>query len=142
MSEAPAEDQNLALLREGMEAYNRGDLSFALGRAADDIEVYAHPELINSGSYRGRAEFERWMLQWQEAWSEITMEVRGVEQFGDFLLIDIYQRATGAASGVPVEMELVQLFEVQDGRIARFHLYPDRERGLAALRELGAGAGA
>jgi ketosteroid isomerase-like protein len=137
MSEPAPGDSNLELLREGFEAYNRGELGFVMERAAGDIEVHADVGLVNSGTYHGRGPFERWMLEWQEAWSEITLEVRGVEEIGDFILVDIYQRAVGAGSGVPVEMEIVQLFEIRDGAIARFHLYRDRERARAALRELG-----
>jgi ketosteroid isomerase-like protein len=128
------EERNLALLTEGLDAYNRGDLSFVVELATDDIEVFAHHDLLNAGSFRGRQEFEAWMRNWQEAWSEVTLEVRDTRQIdGRFLLVEIYQRAVGAASGVPVEMDIVQLFEVRDGEIARFHLYPDLETALAAL---------
>ncbi len=138
MSGSEAErERNLALLREGIEAYNRGDLSFVIERAGDDIEVYAHPDLLNTGTYQGREAFESWMREWQEAWREITLDVRGAEAIGDnHLLVDVYQRAVGAASGVPVEMDIFQLIEVRDGEIKRFHLYPDREAALAALEVL------
>ena len=130
-------DENLALLREGIEAYNRGDLSFVIERAGDDIEVYAHPELLNTGTYRGREAFENWMREWQEAWAEITLDVRGVEAIGDnHILVDVCQRAIGAASGVPVEMDIFQLIEVSDGEIKRFHLYPNRETAMAALETM------
>jgi ketosteroid isomerase-like protein len=135
-SEAERE-RNLALLREGIEAYNRGDLSFVIERAGEDIEVFAHPELLNTGTYEGREAFEDWMREWQEAWREITLDVRGAEAIGDnHLLVDVYQHAVGAASGVPVEMDIFQLIEVRDGEIKRFHLYPDRETALTALEAL------
>ena len=127
-------DENLALLREGIEAYNRRDLSFVIERAGDDIEVYAHPELLNTGTYRGREAFENWMREWQEAWAQITLDVRGAEAIGDnHILVDVGQSAIGVASGVPVEMDIFQLIEVSDGEIKRFHLYPNRETAMAAL---------
>jgi ketosteroid isomerase-like protein len=77
------------------------------------------------------------MREWQEAWSEVTLDVRGVETIGDnHILVDVFQRAVGAASGVPVEMDLFQLIEVREGEIKRFHIYPDRESALAALEAL------
>jgi ketosteroid isomerase-like protein len=134
-------DPNEALLREGTEAYNHGDLGFVIEHAADDIEVFAHRELINTGVYRGREQFEAWLRNWQDAWSEITLEIRGVEAIGDkYLVVEAWQRAVGAGSGVPVEMEIVQLIEVREGKISRFHLYPDRESALAALEGLREGA--
>jgi ketosteroid isomerase-like protein len=41
--------------------------------------------------------------------------------------------ATGRESRVPVEMDVVFLFEVEDGRARRFHIYPDRRSAVAAL---------
>ena len=135
--EAGGSDENEALLLEGIDAYNRGDLSFAIERASEDIEVYAHRDLINTGTYRGRAEFERWMHNWQEAWSEITMDVRSVEALGEgYLLVDVFQEAVGASSGVPVEMDIFQLIEVRDGEITRFHLYPDRDSAMEAVERM------
>jgi ketosteroid isomerase-like protein len=134
---ASERERNLELLRRGTEAYNSGDLSFVVELAADDIEVHADAGLVNSGTWQGRDEFQRWMLNWQEAWSEITLDVRNVETAEDrFLLVDVGQRATGAASGIPVEMDIVQLIEAGGGEIKRFHLYTDREQALAALERL------
>lgn len=128
---------NRALLDEGIAAYNRGDLGFLFTSAADDIEVYSDPALVNSGAHRGREAFERWMREWQEAWRNFTIDVRAVEEIdGRFLMVDVLQRGVGSGSGIEVEMELVQLVELRDGEIARLHLYPDREKAQAALATL------
>jgi len=131
-------ERNLALLEEAIQAYNRGDLSFAVARAGDDIEVFAHHELLNTGTYQGRQAFEAWMREWQEAWSELTLDVRGVETIGDnHILVDVLQHGVGAGSGAPVDMDLFQVIEVREGEIKRFHLYPNRETALAALESWG-----
>jgi ketosteroid isomerase-like protein len=136
-AEASERDRNLDLLREGVERYNTGDLSFTVELAADDIEVRAHGDLLNTGTYRGRGEFQRWMANWQDAWSEIELEVREVEAIDDrFLLVDVWQRAVGAGSGVPVEMDVTQLIEIGGGEIQRFHIYSDRDAALATLESL------
>jgi len=131
---ASERERNLERLRNGIEAYNRGDLSFVYELAADDIEVHVDRNLINTGTYQGRDEFLRWMQNWQDAWRDITLDVRNVEAIGDrHLMVEVWQRAVGAGSGVPVEMDIVQLIEVGGGEIKRFHLYPDRESADAAL---------
>ncbi len=137
MSDQAESERNLELLQEAIDAYNRGDLSFAVARAGDDIEVFAHHDLLNNGTYQGREAFERWLRNWTEAWSEITIDVRSVEQLDDnHILVDVHQHAVGAASGVPVDMDLFQLIEVRDAAIQRFHLYPDRATALAALESM------
>jgi len=131
------QSENIKLLREGTDAYNRGDMTFVLSRAADDIEVYADRSLMNSGSYHGHDGFAKWMQDWNEAWREITIDVKKVEEIeGRFLVVEAHQSAVGSGSGVPVEMDIVQLIEVRDGQIARFNLYPDRALADAALAEL------
>lgn len=132
-----ARDDNLALLRDGVEAYNRGDLSFVYARAAQDIEVHTDSRLINSGTYHGRAGFEQWMQQWLEVWREFSIDVRDVEEVDErFLVVEVHQRGIGTESGIEVEMDLVQLIEVCDGEITRFHLYPSRETALGTLARL------
>lgn len=132
-----ASSENLELLREGTDAYNRGDMTFVLSRAADDIEVYADRSLMNSGTYHGHDAFAKWMQEWNEAWSEITIDVRKVEEIeGRFLMVEAHQSAVGSGSGVPVEMDIIQLIEVRDGKIVRFNLYSDRALADAALADL------
>ena len=134
------EPGNVELLHEAIAAYNRGDLSFVHQRAADDIEVHGAPGLVNAGTHHGRPAFERWMQEWLEAWSDFTIEVRGVEEVdGRFLVVDVHQMGVGSESGIPVEMEIVQLVEVHDGEVTRLHLYPERADALATLERLRAG---
>ena len=140
MSEPDARD-NVTLLREGIDAYNRGDLSFVYARAADDIEVHAAGGLINTGTYHGREEFEAWMRNWLDAWSDFEIEVRHVHEVQErFLVVEVVQRGTGTVSGIPVEMELVQLIDVRDGEIARLHLYEDLDAAMATVERLQAQA--
>lgn len=136
MSEARTRT-NLELLREAIDAYNRGDLSFVYARAADDIEVHAAEGLINTGTHHGRAAFESWMREWLEAWSDFEIEIRDVEEIDErFLVVDVIQRGTGSGSGIPVEMELVQMIDVRGGEIARLHLYTERDQALATVERL------
>ncbi|MDQ3571286.1 MAG: nuclear transport factor 2 family protein [Actinomycetota bacterium] len=132
-----AGSENLELLREGTEAFNRGDLAFVVSRAADDIEVHADRGLMNAGDYQGREQFQKWMMEWIEAWREISIDIRKVEEIaGRFLIVEVHQQAVGSESGVPVAMDIVQLIEARDGEIVRFHLYPTREMADAALAKL------
>ena len=63
----------------------------------------------------------------------MTAEIVSVEELsGDYLLVEVKQRAVGAGSGVPVEMALFWLFQFADGEVHKFHLYANREAALAA----------
>lgn len=133
----PGVRTNVELLREGTEAYNRGDLSFVFERAADDIEVHTADGLLNTGTHHGRDAFARWMQEWLEAWSDFEIEIRSVDEIAErFLIVEVMQRGTGTGSGIAVEMELVQLIDVRGGEIARLHLYTDRAQAMATVERL------
>jgi ketosteroid isomerase-like protein len=69
---------------------------------------------------------------WGEAWETVEVEiVAASEPRADVIVAEVFQRAVGAGSGVPVEMTLFWVFEFRDGLVTRFAMYPDRESALA-----------
>jgi len=132
-----AHSRQVALLQEGLDAYNRGDLGWVYEHSAEDIEVRTAAGLVNSGSFRGRGRFRTWMEEWQEAWSAMTIVIRNVEVFDDeILLVEVVQTGIGSISGIATKMEMVQVLQITGGEIARFHLYPHRELALAAVERM------
>jgi ketosteroid isomerase-like protein len=120
-------DPRLEQLREGIDAFNRGDASPALAFLADDVECVVGADLMNSGTYIGHEGYLDMITNWGEAWDSVTAEPVSVEDLpDDHLLVEIHQRAVGAGSGVPVEMTIWWVFGFRDGRAHRFHMYADR----------------
>ncbi|MEK6277842.1 MAG: nuclear transport factor 2 family protein [Actinomycetota bacterium] len=129
-------EENVAVVRAGLDAWTRGDLDAVMAVLDPEVEVHTPPEMVNAGTYRGHDGYEHWMGQWMEAWAEFELEVRGAEPVGErHVVVDLHQRATGRGSGVEVEMQIAQLYEVRDGRAVRFHIYPTRERALEVALE-------
>jgi ketosteroid isomerase-like protein len=129
----------VGMLREGIDAYNRGDLGWLYEHASDEIQVRTARDLANYADFTGKDRFRVWMEQWLEAWSESTIEIVSVEAVGDrFILAEVTQTSIGASSGIETAMEMVQLIELSAGEIERFHLYANLEQARAAMRELGA----
>lgn len=131
-----SEDIRLTLLREGVEAFNRGDAGPALALLADDVECYVAPDLMNTGTYIGPDGYLEMTRTWGEAWDSVSADILGVEELENgYLLAEIHQRAVGAGSGVPVEMTIYWLFRFLEGEVTRFHMYGTREAAVAATRE-------
>src|SRR4051794_22135698 len=106
------EDARLALLQEGVDAFNRGEAGPVLAIFADDIECHVAPDLMNAGTYHGHDGYLAMVTAWDEAWGTVTADIVGTEELPhDHLLVEIHQRAVGAGSGVPVEMTLCWLFQ-------------------------------
>ncbi|MQA73983.1 MAG: hypothetical protein GEU88_06525 [Solirubrobacterales bacterium] len=125
--------QNAELLREGIDAFNRGDHPAVTALFDERVECRVGPGLVNTGVWYGHDGYLEMITAWGEAWREIEMQIAAVEVLDDrHLIAEIDQRAVGAASGAPVEMTVYGVLEVRDGLAVRFHLYPDREAALAA----------
>jgi ketosteroid isomerase-like protein len=73
------------------------------------------------------------LYEWLEVWEGYAIEfVEAVDAPGDRVLQAIRQRATGAASGVPFEGDLFQVWQIRDGRPIRMEMFFDRNKALAA----------
>ncbi len=130
-----SDEQRLAQLREGVEAFNRGDAGPALALFSDDVECRVASDLMNTGTYIGHEGYLDMIRNWGEAWDSIEAEIVGAEELPGYLMVEIHQRAVGAGSGVPVEMKIFWLFGFADGEVNRFHMYGTREGAIAATRE-------
>ncbi len=137
MSEAPRTLAELA--REGLEAYERGDIETVLALLRPDIEVSVSPVMPNPENVRSHEDFLTWVGRWEEAWGSFTSEILSLEAVDDdHVIAHTHQRGTGAASGVEVEMDVFWMFEWDGAKASRIGLYVSREEALAAARGEGA----
>lgn len=128
-------EYNERLIREGMEAFNRGDMSAVVEIFDERLESRVGPGLANSGTWRGREGFAEMITTWGEAFeSQQNTIIRFTHPDEHHVIVEVHQAAVGAVSGVPVEMTLFYLFEIRDGRGVRLHMYPDHGSALAAVR--------
>jgi ketosteroid isomerase-like protein len=137
MAASSSPEENLALVRAAIDAYNRGDIGSIVEILDPEIEVYAEPGLVNAGTYHGIDGFTTWVTEWIDAWESPRNEIHRIEAVGDHhVLAEIDQRARGAGSGVEVEMRLVYMFEERDGRARRLHLYRGWDAAAAVVERL------
>jgi ketosteroid isomerase-like protein len=128
-------DDDVELVRRGMEAVNRGDDEAVLALLADDVEVYSDSSTGNPGSYRGKDGYLEWSREWLEAWDEFRMDVRAIEPVGDDdVLVTVDQMGKGKGSGIEIGVSGVVLhFRIRAGRATRVALYLNREAAAADL---------
>ncbi len=128
-------EENERILREGIEAYNRGDVAAMVALFDPQIELHVDSAQGNPGTWIGLDGFQQMMSGWREAFAEDRSELRDVEIVGgSHLIAEVHQIAVGAASGIEVEMTNYYLLELRDGRAVRFHIYGDRDTAMAAVR--------
>lgn len=113
MSASPA-----AVVQRQLEAYNRRDVDALLAVYADDAQTFEHPAtLLAAGSAALR---ERFTLRFQEPNLHARLLSRTV--MGQ-IVID-YEQVTRTFSDGPGTLDVVMIYEVQNGRIAKSWAIP------------------
>ena len=125
---------NVELVREGMEAWSRGDYEATLGLI--DPKVIWRPMQAWPGmqaEYRGHAGARRFWDALRDPWETITMRADEIRELDDHrLLTRTHFRARGRASGVTTELVFYTLWTVADGKLVRFEIFTEEQAALEA----------
>jgi ketosteroid isomerase-like protein len=129
--------ENLELVRQHYAAWSSGDLAGATRLFADDVEWHGHPRLPEPGPYRSRAEVERWMSQFQEAWGELEANPVVLVEDGDSVIALVHMSGRGRDSGVEVKGGVdVHVMTFTEGALSYFRIHPgDYLRGHSEVGE-------
>jgi ketosteroid isomerase-like protein len=127
-------ERNLEVVQTAFEAFEANDVAGVIPVLHPEVESHVSPPLMNGGTWHGVDGYLEMTTAWSEAFDDLRYAIVELEAPDDrHVLATLRQNATGRGSGVPVEMDVVFLLEIEDGRARRFHVYPDRENALAAL---------
>jgi SnoaL-like domain len=120
----PSPDVDLAHLVRDDEAF--AATAAVLGEVLDPELEAAAVWLGEGRTYRGLDGFRRLWLDWLEPWATYRVQLEGIIEEGDRLVVLIRDR--GRAHGSDAEVELVSgsVWTVRGGRIARVEFYANR----------------
>ena len=126
--------ENVEVVRRGLELWNRGEVTAVVDDYAEDAEVVTDPRFPEGGTFRGRQELLRWFEGVREGWVHGgSIIVRGVTEVGDQVLVPSEWRGTGETSGIDAVVPVTMLFTVQDGQITRLQYFLDHDEALEAV---------
>jgi ketosteroid isomerase-like protein len=137
-------EENVEIVRRllgGFQArFEQGYLGggFDLGLVADDYEWIVPTPLDGRSVWRGREGFVEFMLTWTEQFDDWSIRIERLIDAGkDRVVALTVQAATGKGSGVPVDLHVGQVYELEDGRVVRVRNYLNHAEALeaAGLRE-------
>ena len=137
--EGPApEDEaaaKVALVREGHERFNRGDIDGCLELLTEDLEW--HPAfgeaLIGASEYRGREGFRHYFEQVNEVIDGFTVAPREIAVAGDHVVLESDVSGRGRASGVDISTRLTIVWNVRGALLAWGATYFNRDEALTAV---------
>ncbi len=119
-------EQNIEFVKGIYGAFGRGDVPAVLGAFAEDIEWFEAEGMPYGGLYRGPDAVA------QNVFGPITEDVEGFtlvpEQFlesGGTVAVVIRYTGTGKATGKPLDVPAVHVWEIRDGKLTRFRQFID-----------------
>jgi uncharacterized protein len=130
------EEANVATLRAGYDALNRGDLSRVMALIDDEITWDPGPLTPDAGdtSSSGPAGFESLIRSWIDAFDDFRIEPLDVVEDGPYLVATVRQSGTGRGSGVDIAIEIAHVWTVRDGRAVRLESYANAGAAFEAIQ--------
>jgi ketosteroid isomerase-like protein len=131
--------ENVEVVLDQYAATNERDFRRVMSYYDDDVELVAREPWLRTGVFKGREAVGRWFGDWLSTFDRDARfdvkEARELENGAVLLVADHHAR--GRTSGVDVRGEVVWVYRLRGGKIARVEGFPSREQALeaAGLRE-------
>jgi ketosteroid isomerase-like protein len=132
-------EENVEIVRQVLEAFQQGlerddpGAAFDTGMVAADAEWIPGRGFPGSRSYRGREGFIEFMRNWTEDFEGWSNQLDRLIDAGNDRVVGVFrQSGTGKESGVPVEVHLATIYELEGGQIVRMRIYLDPTEALEA----------
>jgi ketosteroid isomerase-like protein len=127
-------ERSVEVLKDAYEAFGRGDVPAVLEAMTDDIEWYEAEGMPYDGLYHGGDAVV------QNVFGPITTDLLNYtvapEEFiasGDTVAVVVRYIGTGKATGKELDLTVVHVWDVRDGKIARFRQFADTARFLEVV---------
>jgi ketosteroid isomerase-like protein len=118
--------ENVHLLRNFTDAWNRGDLARCIALVSSDWE-YRTTEFFPGMDpvYRGEDGFTKFWTAFRGAWESFTVEFKRVEDRRDVVLALQMFHGKGKGSGIEVSQRFACTYAFRDGLVVRMVSYGD-----------------
>ena len=126
---------NVDTLKQGYEAFGRGDLAGASENFADDIrwENPEAPQVPNSGVTEGKENVVGLFADLGNYWSSFAITPDEFIDGGDTVVVLSHVEATGKDTGTDVKLPFVHIWRFRDGKATEVQALTDTALAGSAL---------
>ena len=126
--------ENVEIVRASYEALNRGDIERWTAGYHPDAELHELATMPDSAIYRGHSGLRKWIENAHELTDgQFRFVVEEVVDAGDLVLVRARAHARGRVGGVPIDMRVFHVFDLDGGKIRRVRGYAEQADALEAV---------
>ena len=129
---------NADVVRDVLEAFNRGDLARVLCHLDPEIEwalAEGHPYSPEGATWRGHEELtEKFFARAAGDWDDFAVSLRKLHDAGDSLVAEVRYSGRLKATDVAIDAQGCHVWELEGGKVVRFQQYVDTARLREAMR--------
>jgi ketosteroid isomerase-like protein len=111
------------VVREIVDAFNRGDVEAMLARMDPDFEWRPLEDSPVSRDVRGHDQVRRYVEDWFGTFDNLRMEVLDLSGVGDQVVVEVHGHGRGRASGVELYNSYCQVWTLREGKAVRMDEY-------------------
>jgi uncharacterized protein len=124
-------EENVEIVRESIEAYNRRDFDAAVQSFDTEIE-WRLPPVLAGESGRGPEEIRRFWEGLDEVFEDFQLEPQEFVDAGDHVVVRSHFHGRGKESGIETEGSMHSVTTLRDGRIVRIEYLDGWAKALEA----------
>jgi ketosteroid isomerase-like protein len=125
--------ENVEVMREGIDAWNRDDREAWLAVFAPEAEWHTTGRFADRGVYRGREALARYWAEFREDVEDLGTSVSEVRAVGDKVLVAAIATGRGRLSKAAFEVPVWFVSTFRDGLVVRVETHDDAEPALEAV---------
>jgi ketosteroid isomerase-like protein len=130
-------EENVEIVRRLYRAWERGDFWAHPEAFAPDVRSarVMSPEAEGaglSGEWQGTDGLIENTRLWLSAWNDLRVQAQEFLEAGDRVVVFTRQTATAKASGIPLDREFADVWELRNGKVVDVRFYWRREDALEA----------
>ena len=124
--------ENVELVRTGYEAWNRGDIGWAMEHLDPQVELHDPPEAPDAQVWHGHEGYRRQLEQFMGAWQAASLEPEEIVDAGDKVLVRVRYWGRAKNEDIEVEAEVFHVFTIRDGKGISIQVYGDEAQARQA----------
>ncbi len=124
--------ENVEIVREWIDAFNRGGLEESMHLLDPEIEWTTTKAYLEAGTYEGHEGVRKYVRKATAAWEDVQLEPETLIDAGQRVVVPLRVTARGRQAHTAGELKWALLAEIQGGMIVRMRNYENETEALKA----------